>query len=173
MEIALLQPAFLANEVCSLTPNFPPLGAQAGGPPFPSKARSFSFLLSSSHRSASQDLPSLLPICWETEGRDKRFGVKGQGARASPTGGPTWGQLPELGHLPLPCTRVLLPTCQGRQDAGACFPAPSAPRQSQLCLLVQEAGFLPPSPGSEPLQDGSLQIQPGLLEPVKSAWPKR
>lgn len=87
MGIALLQPAFLANEVCSLTPNFPPLGAQAGGPPFPSKARSFSFLLSSSHRSASQDLPSLLPICWETEGRDKRFGVKGQGARASPTGG--------------------------------------------------------------------------------------
>lgn len=27
MGIALLQPALLANEVCSLTPNFPPLGA--------------------------------------------------------------------------------------------------------------------------------------------------
>lgn len=34
--IALLQPALLANEVCSLTPNFPPLGARAGRPPFPS-----------------------------------------------------------------------------------------------------------------------------------------
>lgn len=29
--------ALLANEVCSLTPHFPPLGAQAGCPPFPSR----------------------------------------------------------------------------------------------------------------------------------------
>lgn len=72
--IALLQPALLANEVCSLTPNFPPLGARAGGPPFPSR-RVLS--LSSSAAPTAQPSWTSSPSC--PFARQQKAETKGSG----------------------------------------------------------------------------------------------
>lgn len=85
--------------------------------------------------------------------------------------GALWGHLQGQGHL---FTSVLLPLCQGKQDAGACLTTPPDPCQPELCLLEQEAEVQRPSPGSEHLlrwihaKSSPTSMSPGTCEICKA-----